>query len=117
MGAPVGACIDHAHIHAVPVACADAAGESLIERYALTRMGRWDDRGDLTGPGYLWVRDSVGREFIGSGEGVTSQAGRRAVADALGLSDRWDWAVFPEARNVEATVRTIRDAEVGLLAG
>lgn len=117
-GARAGACVDHAHVHAMPIDCAGLVARDLRSAYGLEHC-RPGDREALCGdgaPGYVWVRDPAGREFVGSGRRVPSQAGRRAVAQRLGVPDQWDWAMFPQLANMRATItRFVREghARVG----
>jgi len=106
-----GSCVDHAHLHAVPVP--DHVNlVSVIRRdfavheadgFGATR--EWVQRGVP----YLLVRHHDARVYICDAWAVVSQYLRRALALQLGRSEEWDWAAFSHAEHVAATIDAFAD--------
>lgn len=102
-----GACIEHAHIHVVPVG---VSAERLLqgtgvewdasnrppEQSALRALCR--DRGYLLATvGGVWATSTDRR--------IRSQELRKVIARLVGNPLRWDWALFPEPELIEQTLR------------
>lgn len=102
-----GGCVDHAHMHLLPandaVAMSLAAALEGGERSMLSELRSWRDEAYLMASGL--ASESI--QVIRSPR-VRSQHLRRISAGALGLSDRYDWGLFPQAETMTATVETLR---------
>jgi diadenosine tetraphosphate (Ap4A) HIT family hydrolase len=100
------ACITHSHIHVVP-------GTYSFNQLALpTRpLGKLADLVDVPSAeredGYLMYREPGGLVQYSSDAGV-SQFFRRHIARMLGRPDDWDYALFPQRENIQATQDTFR---------
>jgi diadenosine tetraphosphate (Ap4A) HIT family hydrolase len=96
---PQSACINHAHVHLVP-----GSYNLMSEMPALickhdSLQGflaeEWDNP-------YLMLQDP-GESIVGSEDALTSQFFRRIIAHRLGMSDCWDYAMFPFWENIKRT--------------
>jgi ATP adenylyltransferase len=94
-----GGCgVDHAHVHFLPIP------KSLRVRLP---DADWREVGDtphsireaVEGNEYLTVRFPDGRRLVASGSPgrFESQILRKAVAKALGVPQRWNWRIWPDA--------------------
>ena len=55
---------------------------------------------------YIVVRDfTTKRSVLGVPRRTQSQLIRRVIADAIGITDKWDYSIFPFLHNIGATLR------------
>jgi diadenosine tetraphosphate (Ap4A) HIT family hydrolase len=98
-----GSCIDHLHVHVLPVkreiSIVEATSSPFFRHVDLVDWRRLDDLSSLRSlqryASYLWIQDTTGDFFVtvaGSGGGVPPQALRRWCAEILML-DAWDWRI------------------------
>jgi ATP adenylyltransferase len=87
-----GCCIDHAHLHAVPVGV-DVLQE-LANRFSHSEIRSFADlkaRYDK-GQHYLFLEEASGRKYIFDIPSVIpSQYIRKVIAQKIGKPERWDW--------------------------
>ena len=95
-----GSCVDHAHVHVLPVPM-DVAAPQLVASPALRSCGVSDWR-HLPDPfrlaqlyqfsSYLWVQDTAGTDYVAAvNDGrLPSQVLRRWAAEIVG-AELWDW--------------------------
>jgi ATP adenylyltransferase len=97
-----GGCIDHVHIHAIPIqGDVVAAVKPLMSFTAVTRIA---DVTAWAGKPYLAVQNQAGELFVATGRTLPGQFMRRIVGEALGRSDEWDYELFPEHSTMRATI-------------
>ena len=99
-----GCCVDHAHIHAIPV--------SLSLFACLQKEFKWNNiqkLGDLSrmvrGSHYLFVQDSSQQKRVYYASNVKAQYIRHLVAEQLGTPDKGDWMLYPGVEELLATLR------------
>jgi ATP adenylyltransferase len=105
-----GMCIDHAHIHYMPV----PEDQTLINR--LQRVFSWriiDRLSELkeqaqTHTPYLFVEGSEGIRYVFDAASPPSQYMRKLIAQHINTPERWSWSVYPELERVLATVKRLR---------
>jgi diadenosine tetraphosphate (Ap4A) HIT family hydrolase len=106
-GAGAGsACIRHAHIHAVP-GDYGLANHLPNERQTYVNLSEFlshrDDRP------YLMCSGPDSSVSCSSDLGI-GQYFRRVIARDLGIYDRWDYALFPQLENIQATYAALDDS-------
>jgi diadenosine tetraphosphate (Ap4A) HIT family hydrolase len=86
---PVGACVEHAHLHLIP---ATSAVSSIRQALLWREIAGFDELADWRGQpySYLFVK---GRHLISPNPSLPGQWVRRITASALGV-DTWDWAIY-----------------------
>ena len=91
-----GACIDHAHLHLIPLA-ADLY-PTLSERFPFGELGSISELRrfkDAQLPYLYYQREGLRGHGVELSEDVPSQLLRRIVCQALGTPDLWDWRDRP----------------------
>jgi diadenosine tetraphosphate (Ap4A) HIT family hydrolase len=102
----VACSVEHAHLHLLP---ADVSVEAAI-RHAGPWTAVGESLGELRGVAgqaeYLLYRKPEGQRYvsIAPADGFRSQLMRQVFAEALGVSDRWNWRDYPQRSNIRATV-------------
>lgn len=100
-----GSCIDHAHVHLLPVPDDIDVSHEIIDQgtkigslSALRRFG--NSRGS-----YFFFDNGCGvRRVTRLTAPLRSQFARQLLAARLGIPDEWDWAVFPRRTEIRAFV-------------
>lgn len=94
------ACIDHAHLHAIPVSAANFlhAVEHLIRK-----LGHPLDESPRAGTAYLALEFESGARAIWSDQGAPCQYFRQLFAVAVGNPDRWKWQSCLALDEIERT--------------
>jgi diadenosine tetraphosphate (Ap4A) HIT family hydrolase len=110
-----GACIDHAHIHFLPIE--ESITELALDERRFTRLGACADLREWAGEPYLALRDQQGVLLAAGGAGAKGQYFRRLVGIATASPDDWDYVVFPHHDRIRATIRHVGPALASLLAG
>jgi len=106
-----GSCIDHAHLHAVPVDV-DIYEDILTELigYAVTDFQKVRVLFDEKKP-YIYYEKQDGSSFIFELESpVPRQYLRRIIASKINRLERWDWRTCPGYQEYFRTVDRLRDA-------
>ena len=91
-GAESGGCgIDHAHLHAVPVA-ADGVLDLLKREFRGSNLSSFQHVKEMipADASYLFFEDVVGDRYVFPVANLPSQYMRKLVADSIGKAD-WDW--------------------------
>jgi len=91
-----GACIDHAHLHLMPLA-ADLY-PILSERFAFGALRSSSELRrfkDAQVPYLYYQREGLRSHGVGLSEDVPSQMLRQVACQALGTPDLWDWRKTP----------------------
>lgn len=87
---PSGSCVDHAHIHFVPLAVPSIV--KLIHECQMLEIQSEEGLAEFQGLPYVWLRDHTGRSFCRDGHNIESQYMRRAVGRVLEIAAAgWDW--------------------------
>jgi len=113
-----GCCIEHAHIHAVPVQVeilgdlSKVFGHKKIRDYngLKTKFEREEP--------YFFLEDNFGRKYsFDIPDVVPSQYIRRIISEKIGKQERWDWRSQPGLEELENTLRKLKgkfDAKIKL---
>lgn len=108
-----GACIDHAHVHVLPVAAealVDVMRGDDLELETLGDIASWMDIAD-TSRSYFLCSDGESLLVAFPVRPVRRQYLRSAAAQVLGMSDPdWDWALFIRKDLLRETVRRYKVA-------
>jgi len=91
-----GSCIDHAHLHLIPLA-ADLY-PVLSERFSFGELGSISEVRRLKDeqlPYLYYQREGLRGHAVGLTQDVPSQLLRRLACQALGEPELWDWRVKP----------------------
>jgi len=102
-----GACIDHAHLHLVPLA--DRVGQRLLSDSTM----KWKYVRDVStiaeqrDAGYVTLRID-GQTWLSNETGIPSQWLRRQLAVALN-QEIWDWALAPREATLRQTLDKLRE--------
>ncbi len=102
-------CIDHAHLHAIPVSLntsPDLNGDAAIRSITGFEKVRELSRLKST-TSYFYFECSDGSMYLSKSPDLPCQYGRRIIATHLGLKDEWNWSEFPYFDRLEKTVRRI----------
>ncbi len=91
-----GACIDHAHIHVLPVRC-DVT--SSLSTFGASRISGFSELRSFVSGGsrsYIYYEPEPDVRIVYScDERVPSQLMRRLICQRLGIGHDWDWRVSP----------------------
>ena len=98
------ACIEHAHIHLIPVA--DVAGDYLRRKLAWRVIPSLAGLAAFSKQNYFHLA-LRGEHLILPNPNFPSQWVRREVASVLG-ADNWDWAAYAGKRELKQTLSRIR---------
>ena len=104
-GSKSGSCIDHAHLHLVPLAI-EVGAAILNGRDVIWRdLPGVEDLSGLRGRGYvsIYLQDQL---FVADDVRLPSQWLRRVIAKELGLPV-WDWALEYGRPQLSATMRSL----------
>jgi diadenosine tetraphosphate (Ap4A) HIT family hydrolase len=98
------ACLTHAHLHIIP------GTYRLLEKIGFknNRTSHEDNGAWTMKSNYLFIQEPDERPQYYPDLGV-SQFFRKIIAGRLGISDQWDWLMFPELDNVRTTIDQLRD--------
>jgi ubiquinone/menaquinone biosynthesis C-methylase UbiE/diadenosine tetraphosphate (Ap4A) HIT family hydrolase len=103
-----GACIEHAHIHLFPLTPGIDPSQFMIPgshlMYGITELG---SIAQLEKNYYFCAFDRFSA-YVSVEPRIESQQARRIWAEALGMQDEWDWAVFPFLKNAQVTATELR---------
>jgi diadenosine tetraphosphate (Ap4A) HIT family hydrolase len=91
-----GACIDHAHVHLLPVNC-DVRPEltSIFHCRLSDHMTDWSGLHSIADSYVYYEPEPNVRELYLCGERLPSQVMRKLICARMGIPDRWDWRVAP----------------------
>ncbi len=104
-----GCCVDHAHIHAVPLNKQSIRNE-LSGQFSETQIKKLAELQHFQLPkGYLFFEESDGKRFAYAiNDSVPSQYLRQLAAHAAGVSPKWDWRKFPEVKTMDKTYKQLK---------
>ena len=94
-----GCCIEHAHVHAVPVHF-NLDTIELPSRQIQTYT-------QLPSDEYLFVEDHKGVKQCYQANNLPSQLMRRKIAQQLNIPERWDWGVYEGREEMQKTYDTL----------
>jgi ATP adenylyltransferase len=92
----VGCSVDHAHLHAVPVA--ENLLDSAITMFPDIQWQRTNGTamfGDVGGRSYLYFSDQSRNEYLSTSNQLPSQMFRQVIAELIGRPNEWNWRAFP----------------------
>jgi diadenosine tetraphosphate (Ap4A) HIT family hydrolase len=102
-----GSCIDHAHIHILPF---EFDLLPMLKEYCTMKLvsnNRYQFDPKYKSRPYLLYEDQQGQIYMGNGENIPSQFIRKLIAKRLGISDQWDYALFPNDELIKATINKL----------
>lgn len=104
-GTRSGSCIDHAHLHLVPLA--NEVGSAILNRSGVIwrELSGAEELSELRGRGYVSI-NLQGRLFAADDVSLPSQWLRQLVARELGLAV-WDWALEYGRPQLSTTMSTL----------
>jgi ATP adenylyltransferase len=107
-----GSCIDHAHLHCVPVDF-DLVPQ-LRSSHQVTKIEKLEDiaKQTLVDRSYIYFENQEQEKYILEGDSVPSQYFRRIIARQLGIPDQWNWALFPFKKKAQATLKTLESVQL-----
>jgi diadenosine tetraphosphate (Ap4A) HIT family hydrolase len=101
-----GCCVDHAHIHAIPVSLSLFA--RLEQEFEWSNIQKLEDLSRMVkGTHYLFVQDSSQQKRVYYASNVKAQYIRHIVAEQLGTPDKGDWMLYPGVEEVLNTIRRL----------
>ncbi len=108
----VGCGVDYAHLHMLPFKY------NLIRKHdeIFSNYFKWNPINGMKdtskfykkGLPYLYVEQPLGNAFITTHPNIPSQLFRRVVASSIGHPERYDWKTYPEDKNIESTISTLK---------
>ncbi len=104
-----GCCIEHAHLHCVPVEV-DILKE-LSANFTLQRIDNFLPLKQLFANGipYLYWENAQGQRFVFAvAEVIPPQYIRQIIASKIGKIDRWDWRTCPGWEEMRKTIATLK---------
>lgn len=99
------ACIDHAHIHMLPLA--DEMGRDLVSDLPWTQLQEYSLLADYAGVDYAYL-GLDNHHYALPSPSFPSQWIRRRAAEVLGRDD-WDWCLTRDASELEQTLDGLAD--------
>ena len=102
-----GSCIDHAHLHCVPLA-ADLL-PVLRSHHSLRKIEGFEAIANQArlNESYVYFENQHQEQFLFSDGHIPSQYLRRLISDAMKIPDLWDWGIFTFEQNAVATVNAL----------
>jgi diadenosine tetraphosphate (Ap4A) HIT family hydrolase len=103
-----GACVDHAHMHAVPAPLDLRADlKKYFQERRIDALIELQDqiRREMA---YIFYEDTHGNKYVYDvDETLPCQFMRRLIASKLGLGNRWDWRLYPAKQELLDTLRLL----------
>jgi ATP adenylyltransferase len=97
-----GGCIDHVHVHALPL---EAPIVDIASRdRTFTRLRDGQQLREWVQKPYLAIQDQAGNLFVADGEGIPGQFIRRKIGEAIESPNDWDFEVFPHKDRMRAGI-------------
>lgn len=101
----VGGCVDHAHLHIVPI------NEDITPEISKfdTKLNLMNSIYDLEEYGkndlpYLYYQDINNHDYIVDADIIPSQFFRQVICKKLNIIDKWDWRKMYELENLQKTI-------------
>lgn len=96
-----GACIDHAHMHILPMDCAVTNQLEALRSNRISDLCELRDFGDRA-QSYIYYEPQPGLRMVYTcDERVPSQFMRRLLCEQLGMRRSWDWRVSPYTDDIQ----------------
>ncbi len=109
-------CVDHLHLHLVPIGMDLAAELSRRLQCEPRHLGSLTELEQLNGEtaNYIYLRNPDNKSYVFTPESYSSQLVRQVIATRVGRENTWNWMHHPME---ESTVQTLRDfRRVGIAA-
>jgi ATP adenylyltransferase len=101
-----GCCVDHAHIHALPVQI-DLV-KLVNEELSSKQIDTYVDLNEINYP-YLFIEGNEGdKQLFEIDHPVPSQYLRQIIAEQLGFPEKYDWKIHPFVSNLLRTLKTLK---------
>ncbi len=104
-----GCCIEHAHIHAMPVQVDLLT--YLSEQFKPRKMHSFLELNKLykkSMPYFFLETNSMERYVFEVSKSVPSQYMRKVIAEHIGKREQWDWAVYANIKELNDTIKKLR---------
>ena len=105
-----GCCIDHAHIHAVPIRV--NLFEELSKNFSYNQIYSYDKVQEYYGKNlpYFLIENNLSERYLFEvNSQVSSQYIRRIIADKIGKPDIWDWRKHYGLDELLKTIEKLKD--------
>lgn len=104
-----GSCIDHAHLHAIPLEIAQPPPfmSDRLKGHRVTDFGDVASYANV-GEAYFLFECSGGDTYVYEAPLLPCQYGRQVFARLLALNGQWDWRSFPFYDRMTATAERLR---------
>lgn len=102
-----GTCVDHAHLHAIPLEKYDLgvfSSEYLIKNNKLQSLKDYSK----TGNPYFYIEGANGKSELFDAILMPCQYGRRVIARLVNKKNYWDWRKYKFIANMIKTTRQIK---------
>jgi hypothetical protein len=104
-----GTCVDHAHLHAIPVELVDPGlwssecliGSEIKSLDAIIQFAK-------TGAPYFFIESSDGKMYLYDGIWLPCQYGRRVFTRIVWDAEKWDWRKYPYKAKAIKTARQLK---------
>jgi nucleoside 2-deoxyribosyltransferase len=107
-----GGCIDHVHVHALPLE--EAIVELASQERPFSRIDGYESLQEWAHKPYVAIQNQTGSMFITNGEGLPGQFMRWVIAKAIGSPVDWDYTAFPHEERVRATIDRLAELFGGI---
>lgn len=103
-----GCCIDHAHLHVVPVDL--DLHNKISQKYKEVKISKISElqRYHKSKRAYLYYENCDGQKYVFDAPVVVSQFLRMILAEELGSPDLWDWRKHPGKQKMLNTITKLR---------
>jgi len=104
-----GCCIDHAHLHVVPVGRDVDISGKILKHFVGRKIIELSDLIEQIEKhgSYLFFEDTKKNKWVFDAQIVPKQYLRRLLAVELGISDKWDWRNYPGLEEIDRTIRKL----------
>lgn len=104
-----GNCIDHAHIHCMPIQIDIIA--FISQEFSLKSIRTYSDLRKFAqhNEPYIFIETQDGKRYaFYLKKTITSQYLRKIIAEQIGKHDQWDWAVYPFITAMKRTYKELK---------
>jgi len=105
-----GCCVDHAHLHCVPVPEGIDLLKDITKHFAKKEIQNYSElkKQFKKKIPYLFYENQDGKKYLFElQEPIPSQWLRQILAVKLGISEKWDWRQYPELETLGQTVKRL----------
>jgi len=105
-----GSCVDHAHIHFLPVNPSSDFIEKLKQRYPWREITEFEQlqRQSQENIPYFFVELPTRERYVFDAPQAPSQFLRRLLAAEAGVPEKWNWRIYPEFERMQSTLAKLQ---------